>query len=630
MEWSTRQHWQRDAAGRLELQRNPRTGVLQGVSQGWWAGWTCHGCHREVSQSEISVNASGAACPNGCGPRMWVQDFQSGSATWQCSRSNCATRGPLRELPAFFTCGPLCSSDRIYGWGSPPLAVPGNGTQSWLFCPLISLGLLSFELESSLQPWSIGCRAVVPSAQARFWQGSQQARTIIAQYAAHFQSPAGQSALRTVSDPVRWRTHGGQVNDHLSGADQEFVTPQHLTVALEVLTVELATWTPEVADSPPENSRRCGDCREPTCRICACLQCRDGSCAACMEVHIPRWIDAPGRDRSPAARSISPTSPAFGNGLGPVDALPAAMHTTVPAPPPAAHPTQACEPAQATDVGQEVRELRREVAALRALLPEASAVGPLLSEIRDLLVDVLPQLVRSCPQQRQDSHALGSALPPPPWPPNMVSPREDAPQGQEQQQRRQPQQQQQQQQQWNAGDESRIPSDRRCTHSGCNRTGAGQCPMRACALHCTSASCSRHTRRRARRVREEAPPSQRLDLPEPPPPPAPQPPPPMPLCSFPSCRELADGACPALRCSEHCTGCTVHIPRTRTRPEGSRIAHNWSGTLWHRLQEALGPFDRMELQSVPGGLREHIAALQAACSGEDAVLPRQRTGWHRR
>ena len=166
MEWSTRRLWQRDADGRLQLQRHPRTGVLQGVPLGWWAGWTCHGCGRELESSEVRVDAAGASCPNGCGPRVWELDLRVGSAHWQCPFPNCGQLD-AGSLPEFFTRGPLCNSGRVYGWGNPPLSVPGHGTQFWLFCLLISLSLLQLEQQTGQQLWSIGQRAEVPQSQLR-------------------------------------------------------------------------------------------------------------------------------------------------------------------------------------------------------------------------------------------------------------------------------------------------------------------------------------------------------------------------------------------------------------------------------------------------------------------------------
>ena len=49
------------------------------------------------------------------------------------------------DPPDWFSHGPLSCFDSLYGWGSSRPSPPGSGTQSWLFCPLISLGLALAE-----------------------------------------------------------------------------------------------------------------------------------------------------------------------------------------------------------------------------------------------------------------------------------------------------------------------------------------------------------------------------------------------------------------------------------------------------------------------------------------------------
>lgn len=196
----------------------------------------------------VQDDAAGASCPNGCGPRVWELDLRAGSARWQCSRPSCGQLD-AGSLPEFFTRGPLCSSGRVYGWGNPPLSVPGQGTQSWLFCPLISLGLLQLEQQTGQQLWSTGQRAEVPQAQLNFWLAWPQASSVIRQYSAFFRSPAGQAALDVVSQPSRWRGAGGLPADHLRGRDQVMVTPQAISLELEVLAVELAAWSRRMDDS---------------------------------------------------------------------------------------------------------------------------------------------------------------------------------------------------------------------------------------------------------------------------------------------------------------------------------------------------------------------------------------------
>ena len=89
-------------------------------------------------------------------------------------------------VPPFFSRGPLCQLGALYGWGRGALSMPGQGTQSWLFCPLISLGLALSEERSGTALWSTGRRAIVPAPQVAFWRDC--AMHIIVAYADWFAS----------------------------------------------------------------------------------------------------------------------------------------------------------------------------------------------------------------------------------------------------------------------------------------------------------------------------------------------------------------------------------------------------------------------------------------------------------
>ena len=71
--------------------------------------------------------------------------------------------------PNWFTHGPLAGLGSLYGWESPPVTQPGTGSQSWLFCPLISLGLVATERTRGVPPFSTGSRAAEPDLQREFW-----------------------------------------------------------------------------------------------------------------------------------------------------------------------------------------------------------------------------------------------------------------------------------------------------------------------------------------------------------------------------------------------------------------------------------------------------------------------------
>ena len=603
MEWSTRRLWQRDADGRLQLQRHPRSGVLQGVPQGWWAGWTCHGCSRELASSEVTVDDAGAPCPNGCGPRVWALDLHAGSAHWQCSRPTCG-RSTTDSLPVFFTRGPLCGNGRVYGWGNPPLTVPGQGPQSWLFCPLISLGLLQLEQQTGLQPWSIGQRAEVPQSQSNFWLGWPQASSVIQQYSAFFRSPSGQAAFDVVSQPSRWRGGRDQPADHLSGQDQEMVTPQAIIPELEVLAVELAAWSPHVGDS-------CIDAHVPARGLSAAPP------AQCLTPHrlppVPALpsLTSPSRlAQQQECRSLTPTSPASPDCVAP-DGVLSATHGIG---------NLDCAAQAIAALRSEISALRETVASLRLQIQHGRGHDvclPVLQEIRDLL-----------------SHAHHPAPHPPP-PSAQPAPLQSQQQSHQQQTPCDRGPPMQHQPPGRSGQSGHAASA--CSHAGCNRPASRHCASRTCALHCTSSDCGRHRRRRVGHAPPpvEAPSSDPVprpaSLPSPPPPPPPM------MCSEPSCNAQADGRCRALRCASHCNlaECRAHggrppqAFRAAGRPAGCSAADQWSGDLWHQLQSMVGNFSQSDIDGLPPEIRGHIEALQCARSGEDWAPPRQRGGRRR-
>ena len=82
---------------------------------------------------------------------------------------------------------------RLYGWGQSPISPPGNGSQSWLFCPLISLALAAAEP---------GSRSPLPDVQRDFW--NSQAAQIIHLCRDHFQSLAPDSEVARAVWMERW------------------------------------------------------------------------------------------------------------------------------------------------------------------------------------------------------------------------------------------------------------------------------------------------------------------------------------------------------------------------------------------------------------------------------------------
>ena len=125
-------------------------------SSGVWAPQ----CFRTVDSSILpgcSVNPC-SQCAEA--PHLVVECAVDARWMWcfQCQRrQNWFTHGPLAGL------GSLC------WWASPPVTQPGKGSQSWLFCPLISLGLLAAERTRGVPPYSTGSRVAVPDRQREFW-----------------------------------------------------------------------------------------------------------------------------------------------------------------------------------------------------------------------------------------------------------------------------------------------------------------------------------------------------------------------------------------------------------------------------------------------------------------------------
>ena len=138
-----------------------------------------------------------------------------------------ATEVPLPHVVDWFTSGGLARP--LYGWNTSSLSRPGEGTQSWLFCPLISLGLRSLEINLGVVAFSTGPRAPVPDSQFQFW--SHNAANIINAFAAHFAAlPRDDPVALALSQSRSWGSSGA----HLDAGLQEQATPPHILSMLEV------------------------------------------------------------------------------------------------------------------------------------------------------------------------------------------------------------------------------------------------------------------------------------------------------------------------------------------------------------------------------------------------------------
>ena len=118
-------------------------------SSGVWAPqWICVQCSRTVD-SPILPGCSVNPCSQ-CAevPHLVVDCAVDARWMWcfQCQRrQDFLPQSVTMEStpdPSWFSHGLLASLGSLYGWGSPPVTQPGTGSQSWLFCPLISLGCL--------------------------------------------------------------------------------------------------------------------------------------------------------------------------------------------------------------------------------------------------------------------------------------------------------------------------------------------------------------------------------------------------------------------------------------------------------------------------------------------------------
>ena len=144
----------------------------------------------------------------------------------------------------WFTHGPLSRFSPLYGWGSAPPTPPGSGSQSWLFCPLISLGLALAESQLGVPPYSTGSRDQVPFDQSLFW--TTHANPIIQAFAAHFSSfDRDQLAARMLQSWER---------GHLSSSAQEHVTPPHIASMLTVWLSEVVSSFEVPLAALPQNS----------------------------------------------------------------------------------------------------------------------------------------------------------------------------------------------------------------------------------------------------------------------------------------------------------------------------------------------------------------------------------------
>ena len=122
------------------------------------------------------------------------------------------------------------------------VTVLGQGPQSWLFCPIISLALAVVERAQGVTPFSTRPRSAVPPAQQQFWL--THAAAIVDSLASHFQSLSQSHVAQVLQSQSSWV--GGE---HLSGPQQELCVPPSV---LDSLSTWLATQCEQFASGPQQ------------------------------------------------------------------------------------------------------------------------------------------------------------------------------------------------------------------------------------------------------------------------------------------------------------------------------------------------------------------------------------------
>ena len=139
-------------------------------------------------------------------------------------------------------------------WMGVRLPSPGSGSQSWLFCPLISLASAAAERERDLPLYSTRSRSPFPDMQRDFWN-SQAARNIQL-YSDHFQS------LNLDSEVARVLHSGWSGGQHLPANVQDMCSLPHIMSVLyswlsaqcsnfDVVGPLQSALSPQMHQSPP-------------------------------------------------------------------------------------------------------------------------------------------------------------------------------------------------------------------------------------------------------------------------------------------------------------------------------------------------------------------------------------------
>ena len=240
------------------MEWSPIHPFAQGSSSAWVPQWVCRSCGSSTSIQDIPALPT-VSCPQCSSSAAIVFDRPAGRVVRFCVSCQLVVphdsvalppQPPIPPAPAlppnndppvdWFSHGPLSSFPSLYGWGRGDPTPPGSGTQSWLFCPLISLGLALAESRLGVPPYSTGNREQVPSEQSQFW--ATHALPIIHAYADHFHSL--DRSLPAAALLQSWE--GG----HLDSVAQEVVTPPNIMSMIAVWLSDAVTHFRQGGSSP--------------------------------------------------------------------------------------------------------------------------------------------------------------------------------------------------------------------------------------------------------------------------------------------------------------------------------------------------------------------------------------------
>ena len=131
------------------MEWSPIDPSAQGSSSDWVLQQVCRSCGSSTSMQDIPALPA-VSC----------------SLCWSPTMVTVLPQTPVPPVPApppdndpptdWFSHGPLTRFASQCGWARGDPTPPGSGTQSWLFCPLISLGLALAESRMGVFPYSTG------------------------------------------------------------------------------------------------------------------------------------------------------------------------------------------------------------------------------------------------------------------------------------------------------------------------------------------------------------------------------------------------------------------------------------------------------------------------------------------